>query len=198
MIMNLPDLRPQLAQAQDWLASLIDQIDPAQLNAPTPCDDWDVRDLVAHVYMGAGRVEAMGKGRPAESVQSAVDDLPADLGAGYREAIRAAQAAWADDAQLGREVHAPWGVVPGGAAIGGYLNEALTHGWDLATALGLPSTVDPELAELALRFAYRAIPAEGRDQMPFGEVVPSAPDAGPSERFINWMGRTERQPAELR
>ena len=195
--MNLPDLRPQLAQAQDWMASLIDQIEPAQLSAATPCDDWDVRDLVAHVYMGAGRVRAMGEGRPAESVQADVDGLPADLGAGYREAVAAARAAWADDAQLNRPVHAPWGVVPGAAAIGGYLNEALAHGWDLAVATGRPSEIDPALAAAALKVAQLAIPAEGRDQMPFGEVVPCAADASPSDRFVSWMGRKVAQPVEV-
>jgi hypothetical protein len=56
-------------------------------------------------------------------------------------------------------------------------------------ATGQPNGVDPELATAALQVAERAIPADGRDEMPFAAVVRSAEDASPGTRFVNWMGR---------
>jgi uncharacterized protein (TIGR03086 family) len=188
-IMTVPDFRPQLASAQAWVAELIEGVGGDQLSLSTPCPDFDVRDLIAHVYQGADRVRGMGEGRPAESITFTPDQLPADLAAGYREHAQQAQQAWAGDDTLGRLVTAPWGTVPGAAAIGAYLNEALAHGWDLATATGQPNEIDPELATVALQLAQRAVPADGRDQMPFAEVVASAEDATPSTKFVNWMGR---------
>jgi uncharacterized protein (TIGR03086 family) len=188
-MMNLPDLRPQLAVAQNWVAALIEGVQTDQLGLPTPCHDFDVRDLIAHVYKGADRVRGMGEGRAADTIDFTVDQLPADLAAGYREHIAAAQQAWAGDDSLGRLVTAPWGTVPGAMAVGGYLTEALAHGWDLATATGQPNEIDPELATVALQVAERAIPAQGRQEMPFAEVVPAAQDATPGTKFVNWMGR---------
>jgi len=195
--MNLPDFRPQLHQAQDWVATLIAETTPEQLDRPTPCEEFDVRDLIAHVYKGTMRIEAMGKGIAAETVDFRTQELPDDLLGGFQDRVAAGRQVWADDAALSRTVTAPWGKTPGALAIGGYLTEALAHGWDLAIATGRPSEIDSTLAEAALQVAQLAIPAEGRDQMPFGEVVPCSADASPSDRFVAWMGRKVAQPAEV-
>ena len=85
----------------------------------------------------------------------------------------------------------PWGSVPGAGAIWGYLNETLVHGWDLAVATGQPSEADPDLAGAALAAAQRFIPAGPRGpEVPFGDAVSPAPDAGPTEQLANWSGRT--------
>lgn len=194
--MQHTDLRPFLAQAQDWVAGLIDGVRPDQLDRPTPCPEFDVRALVGHLYTGAGRVRRIGEGSDPMVEPHVVTDLPDDLAGGYRDRIRAARAAWADDATLTRTVRVPWGEVPGVLALGGYLTETLTHGWDLARATGQPSEAAPELAERALVAARHAVPEEPRGgHIPFGPPVAAASDAGPTERLANWLGRSAR-PAE--
>lgn len=65
------------------------------------------------------------------------------------------------------------------------------HGWDLATATGQRTELDPELAEFALAFAHRALPPERRGgEVPFGPVVPAPDGAGPYARMAAWLGRT--------
>ena len=59
------------------------------------------------------------------------------------------------------------------------------HGWDLAVATGEPSDADPTIAEAGLAAARQIRPAYFRA---FAEVVPSTPDAGPTERLANWAG----------
>jgi uncharacterized protein (TIGR03086 family) len=96
---------------------------------------------------------------------------------------------WSDDTILDRPVTVPWGSVPGRAAIWGYLNETLVHGWDLAVATGQEAEADPDLAETVLAVVRRVIPAEPRGgHMPFAAVVEPAPGAGPTERLANWSG----------
>lgn len=186
---DLPDLRPKLARAQQWVATLIAGVTPDQLGNPTPCDEFDVRTLIGHLYTGARRTEAMAKGIDARTVPF-VSELPeANLGAGYRDLIEASQRAWAV-ADLNAPVNAPWGSAPGAVALGLYLQEAVTHGWDLAVATGQPSEADQDLAEAALAAGLRALPAQPRGgNIPFGPVIESAPDATPTERLVNWTGR---------
>lgn len=192
--MNLPDLRPHLAASQEWVATLIDAITPEQLDASTPCDGWTVRHLIEHLMAVEGRVAGLPQ-------LGNVDELPrrlplpdGALGSGFRKAATEGYQAWADDSLLTTIVHPPWGAVPGAAAIGGYVNEHLTHGWDLAVATGQDPEADPELAEPVLAMAQRAIPdvQRGTEHMPFGPVIESAADAGPTEQLANWLGRVSR------
>ena len=189
--MDLPDFRTPLSQAQDWVATLIDGVRPEQLADPTPCDDFDVRTLIGHLYAGAGRVRRMGDGGNALEEPFVVTDLAdEDLAGGYRARCHAAQQAWRDDAKLTVMVQAPWGEVPGALALAGYLTEALTHGWDLAVATGQKAEADSVLACIALDAARRALPEHPRGgAVPFAPVVPSAAEAGPTEMLANWMGR---------
>jgi uncharacterized protein (TIGR03086 family) len=67
----------------------------------------------------------------------------------------------------------PWGQVPGRAALAGYVQEIVMHGWDLARATGQQTELAPELAEFALAFAHRALPPEPRGgELPSGPVRP--------------------------
>lgn len=186
---GLPDLRPQLTRAQQWVQTLIAGVAAEQLDNQTPCDEFDVRTLIGHLYTGARRTEAMAKGLDARTVPF-ISDLPGtDLGAGYRELIEASQHAWAV-ADLTAPVTAPWGSAPGAVALGRYLQEALVHGWDLAVATGQPSEADQDLAEAALAVGQKALPAQPRGgNIPFGPAVESAPDATPTQRLVNWTGR---------
>lgn len=186
---EFPDLRPLLTRAQRWVTELIAGVSQDQLADPTPCEGLDVRALIGHLYAGARRVEVMAKGGDARTIPFITDLPDGDLAAGYREHADASRRAWAA-ADLGAPVTAPWGTIPGALAIGGYLQEAVTHGWDLAVSTGQPSEADPELAEAALAAAHRALPAEPRGgDIPFGPVVEPEPYATPTQRLVNWTGR---------
>lgn len=186
---ELPDLRPQLTRAEQWVETLIAGVRPDQLGNPTPCDEFDVRTLIAHLYTGAGRVEAMAKGLDARTVPL-VSDLPdGDLAAGYHDKAEAGRQAWSE-ADLSAPVTAPWGSAPGAVAIGMYLQEVLAHGWDLAVATGQPSEADQDLAEAALIAGQQTLPEQPRGgPIPFAPVVESAPEATPTQRLVNWTGR---------
>jgi uncharacterized protein (TIGR03086 family) len=128
---------------------------------------------------------------PASSTPSRADGVPDDgWPAAYRAASQRAKAAWADDAKLDALVEAPWGKIPGRFAIAGYVQEILTHGWDLAKATGQPTERDPELAFFALAGAKRILPPETRgDDIPFAPVVPVPPDGAPYAQLAAWLGR---------
>lgn len=187
------DLRPALAQGQRWADTLIAATSPAQLDAPTPCAEFTVRELIAHMIGGTRRVAAMGSGQSALSVDAHPAAIPDDaLATAFGVAMADAQDAWRDDASLTREVTVPWGTVTGAGALGGYLTEILTHGWDLAAATGQDPEADPALAALGLEQAMVKVPSGDRAGIPFAPAVDPADDAGPTERLANWMGRRSR------
>lgn len=170
--------------------SVIAAVRPEQENLPTPCRDWDVRTLLSHLVGGVTRVALVGEGADALSLPpfAAAGD---DWAAGFRAAVKRAEAAWADDATLDAPCTVPWGTVPGRVALAGYVREVLAHGWDLATATGQPTELDPELAAFALDVSRRSLPADGRAGIPFGPVRPAPPGAGGYAQLAAWLGREQ-------
>lgn len=181
------DPRPLYDRALTWVRGLAADL-PPDLSGPTPCAEFDVRALLGHILATVDRARVIGEGGDVFScpiVVTGVDDWAGAL----TSAAEKMQVPWQDDALLDREVTVPWGKVPGRAALWGYLNEALVHGWDLAVAIGADEEAEPDLAEAALAVAKQFIPAErGGGQIPFAPVVEPRQGAGPTERLANWSG----------
>lgn len=193
------DHRPALAAAQHWVAQLIDGVAERQLDSPTPCSDFTVRQLLEHLLAVQHRIAVVAEtgsidGSPR--TLSLPDDgrVAGSVAAAFRDASTRAQRAWSDDATLTAGYRLPWGTVPGFAAVAGYVAENVAHGWDLAVATGQPSEADPALTELALRSYDGRLPDEirGTPGVPFGPRVEPAPDARPTERLANFLGRRSR------
>lgn len=186
-----PDPRPVHRQAMTQTESVVAAVEPGQLGQPTPCAEYDVRALLSHIVGGLNRVAIAGEGGDALARPARADDVPDDGWlAAYRAASARAAAAWANDARLDAVVELPWGKIPGRFAIAGYIQEILTHGWDLAKATGQPTELDPGLAAWALAGAKRILPPDGRGAgVPFGPVVAVSPDAGPYAQLAAWLGR---------
>jgi uncharacterized protein (TIGR03086 family) len=194
MTEQTPDPRPLYAGALTWVHGLLQAVRPEHLDAPTPCPDFDARTLAGHLVATVDRARVLGEGGDPRTSPFIVSGVADDgFATAYGEAIEKMWSVWAapaGDAILDREVTAPWGSVPGWAALYGYLNETLVHGWDLAVATGQAAEAPREIAEAALAAAPRTLPAEPRGgHVPFAPPVPPAPDAGPTERLANWNGR---------
>jgi uncharacterized protein (TIGR03086 family) len=160
---------------------------------PTPCTEYDVRALLSHTVGGLNRIALVGEGGDALAVPARADGVPDDGWlAAYQAARARATAAWADDARLDALVEVPWGKVPGRIAVSSYVQEILTHGWDLAKATGQPTELDPELASWVLAVARRILPPRTpRRRHP---VRPGHP--GPARRRpLRPAGRLARPPA---
>lgn len=194
---DMPDLRPQLAAAQQWVCDLVAGVRPDQLRLPTPCDEFDVAALLEHLFGVELRTRRYATHRDVGDVPATVpltSTDPAAVAAELRALSDEGATAWAawDAGDLGSlTISGPFGTVPGGAAVGIMAAENLAHGWDLAVATGQPTEADPAVAEPLLAVMQRALPPAGaRDGVPFGDPVESSPEAGPTERLANWTGRT--------
>ncbi|MFI5953319.1 TIGR03086 family metal-binding protein [Cryptosporangium sp. NPDC051539] len=186
------DPRPLLSSALDQTGSIVRGVAPDQRALPTPCPDYDVTLMEAHLLGVLGRVAHVGAGGAPFDVPSLVEGVD-DVPAAWDSARAALEKVWSDDAVLERTLQVPWGSVPGWAAALGYAQEILTHGWDLAVATGQRGRLDESLAEAALEGIEQRVPAEPRGgHIPFGPVVAPRPGATPYERLVAWLGRDPR------
>jgi uncharacterized protein (TIGR03086 family) len=201
------DPRPLFAAATATATDVIGRLRPDQLEDPTPCDEFDVRGLLAHVVGVAHRVAIMGRGGNPMSIGPFTEGVPDDAWTTtWAAAAAEAGAAWADDATLARTVVLPWATDTGAAALLGYVNEVTVHTWDIAKATGQHPEWDTAAVESALVLMHRWLPgehraeifAEVRKNMPpggaaagdaFADVVPVPDDAPPIDRLVAWNGR---------
>jgi uncharacterized protein (TIGR03086 family) len=188
---QMTDPREIHQRAMAQTEAVVAAVQPGQLALPTPCPEYDVRALLSHMVGGLHRVAIMGEGGAALAVPARADGVPDDgWPAAYQTARARVTAAWADDATLDALIEVPWGQVPGRVAVSGYIQEILTHGWDLAKATGQPTELDPELASWVLAVAQRILPPEPRGgEIPFAPVVPVPSDAAPYAQLAAWLGR---------
>lgn len=184
------DPRPLYAAAHQWCLDLVADLRPEELDAPTPCPDWDVRTVVAHLIGSVDRARVVAQGAAPFSVPTVVAGIPDDaLAERYAAALAQCAQVWADDSVLDRELTAPWGTVTGRGALLTWAKEPLVHGWDLAVSTGRPAEAPADLVTPALADAEHAFPRAARGgPIPFGPPVDPADGAGPNERLANWLG----------
>ncbi|MFZ2241179.1 MAG: TIGR03086 family metal-binding protein [Gordonia amarae] len=185
------DPRPVFAAASAWAADLMQNVTDDMLTRPTPCAEFDVKTLCAHLIATAQRAAGLADGIDILTINAIADTWHV---ADYTATVRRTLDLWSDDQKLTETVVVPWGTVPGAGALWGYVNEALVHGWDLAVATGQDPEADPAIVAPALAVAQQFIPAEIREipDLPFAPVVPPREEAGLTEQLANWTGRQSR------
>ncbi|MEU9717439.1 TIGR03086 family metal-binding protein [Streptomyces sp. NPDC047976] len=185
------DPRADLAAAVELAGRTLAAVRPEQYDAPTPCEEFDVRRLSSHLVGVVRRISVIGRGEDPFSVPSFADEV-ADGGwaAAWEPGAREVAEVWADPGVLGRQLRLPMGVLPGAAAAAVYTHELTVHTWDLARATGQDPDWDPALIERVIGVVRRALPAEHRGgRVPFAEVVAVDPGARAIDRLVAWAGR---------
>ena len=127
-------------------------------SAPTPCTDWNVRELINHV-VGEDRwtKPLVDRGTMADVGDSLDGDLLGDDRAtAARAAADEALTAVADQLPRGGVVHLSYGEEAIEEYIRQLVADHLIHGWDLAAATGQSRTLDPEVvAEVSTWYRER-------------------------------------------
>ncbi|MET9842662.1 MULTISPECIES: TIGR03086 family metal-binding protein [Streptomyces] len=185
------DPRTDLAAAVELAGRTLAAVRPEQYDAPTPCDEFDVRRLSSHLVAVVRRISVIGRGEDPFSVPSFADEVADGAWAqAWVPGAREVAEVWADPGILGRQLRLPMGVLPGAAAAAVYTHELTVHTWDLARATGQHPDWDAALIERVIGVVRRALPAETRGgRIPFAEVVDVDPGAPAIDRLVAWAGR---------
>lgn len=181
------DASQALAQTNQVITPLIAGLTPDDREKRTPCDQWNVHELLEHMCGGGQMIAGglLGQAPPEE----APDFLANGPAAGWQDAFAAMSAA-ATPERLEASHQMPFGEVTGEMAVSVITADHVVHAWDLAMATDQEFRIDDDLAEWALGAWQAVVPADGRpDGGGFAPVVPVADDASAVDRLVAYTGR---------
>jgi uncharacterized protein (TIGR03086 family) len=172
------ELRDLYRRAATWT---IEKIDGAQteLDVATPCDKWDLRALLNHMLETQRYFVASAQDHDASPPSP---EPPAVISAAPSKDFIAARdellAAYADDETLEKRAQ----------GLGVAFSDILIHGWDVARARGLDTTMPDGLAQAAYDTIHGKFSDEQRKNL-FKPELPVPDDADAQTRLLAYAGR---------
>jgi len=172
------DLLDQYERASEWTATKVAGA-ADKLDAPTPCDGWDVKTLLSHMletqryFVGAARGEDVSPPSPTPP-----ELLSADPVADFEQSRTDMLQTFAEPGVIDKT----------GPSLGIALSDQLLHGWDLAKATEQDATMPDGLAETALGLIHGQFTEEQRKGI-FKPEQPAAPDASSQDALLAYTGR---------
>lgn len=189
-------IRQTLRDAIAQLDSSISHIDPAAWHRPTPCAEWDVRELVNHVAGECAWIPPLLAGKTIAEVGDSIpgDVLGQDPAAAWRRVASDALDAATDPAALTRTVHLSSGESTGAAYLAEVSADLIIHAWDLAHALGRGDRLPDALVEHAAATLGPQV-EEWRAAGALGDAIEVPADSDPQTRLLAMVGRRANAPA---
>ncbi|MGW0174408.1 TIGR03086 family metal-binding protein [Rhodococcus sp. NPDC003322] len=159
----------------------------SDLSRPTPCSEWNLRDLLGHMNESLVVLEEAVLDRAVVLHPAAAPDLSADPVAALQHRACRMVRSWARSRDRGdiRVGGAP--LSSDFAAAAGAL-EVAVHGWDVAQAVGRHRPFPLDLA-LELHSCADIFVTDADRPARFAAPVPVPPWAGPGERLVARLGR---------
>ena len=178
----------QLRYVLPAFSSMVDRVQPGQLDNPTPCSEFTVRDLLDHFIVLGGSFGYWFRGEeaPELTAPAANGSVPA---AEVREVLDGVLEAAKSPGAMDRTISAPVGDMPGSTCARFVAFDCLVHSWDLASATGLEVEVPAALIASVDDFARSALTSEMRDGDTFKEATVAPEGASPIESLAAFSGR---------
>jgi uncharacterized protein (TIGR03086 family) len=181
-----------LRRACDSTGTVLAALRPADLDRPTPCASWTVRDVVNHVLGGTGFFAELAETGMVADGDEDPDFTAGDFNGTFRSQASRLVAAFSAPGAMDRILAMPFGGMPGSIVVWIAAGDIFTHGWDLARATGQPSDLDPELAAQLLAQIEKLLPDSMRGpegEAPFGPRAEAAASAPAADRLAAFEGR---------
>ena len=172
---------------------IVRQVPAGSWDRPTPCTEWNARELVNHVVGEDRWTQPLMAGKTIADVGDALTgDLLGD------DPAEAAEAAWAEAAQAAppavrdaATVHLSYGDEMAAEYASQLAADHLIHGWDLAVATGGPTALPADLVEaVAGWFAAREELYRGAGIVAARPPLPDGATA--QDRLLAGFGRDPR------
>ena len=179
---------------------VVNAVTPADLDRPTPCEAWNLGQLLAHT-IGQNHgfaAAAMGETRDVTVwADRAVGDGPGEASKAFAASAERVVRAFGEPGALEH----PWWLpefperfpgrmYPGHLAAGFHLIDYVVHAWDVAVTLGRTVVWEPDVLAVALPIAA-AVPDGSNRQLPGASFKPalSPRGGGAFEEILLMLGR---------
>lgn len=179
---------------------VVSQAGTADLARATPCGDWTLAELLAHMTAQHDGFAAAAAGQGADLARWQEGAPAAEPVGEYAAAAGRVLAAFAAEGVLEREFALPEISTelrfPAAQAIGFHFVDYVVHGWDVARALGVGYDLEPGLLAAALPIA-RAVPDGGYRLRPGAAFAPrvAMTGGGVLDQIVALLGRRPDWPA---
>lgn len=156
---------------------------------PTPCPEWTVKEIVAHVVLGEAALPSVLAGDSTVTQAAFGPDLlgPSPLTTWRGTALRAIETA-RQPGVAERVFDLDMGAVTGEQLLNYRITDNVVHAWDLNVGVGRPEPIADPQAEWLLDFWLPAA-AEMGDSVFFAKPVEPLGDTA-SDRLLALLGRT--------
>lgn len=169
---------------------IVANIKPQQFDDPTPCTEWNVRDVLNHLVGEFNTFTAGSKGEKLEmslDIESLGDDHIASYEKASAELIEAFRAPGA----MEKKLTLPQGDTPAPVALSLGTADAVVHGWDLAQGTGQELRIDDDIAEEI--YATTSSMMQPLGEYPrgdsFADPVEIPDDAPITNKMLAYLGR---------
>jgi uncharacterized protein (TIGR03086 family) len=180
-----------LDAALDALAAVTSGVGGQDWELPTPCEQWNVAQVLQHAVgdQAAWAAAVAGGPGPAENPFAPSGQLRDAPAAMVAQARRAAAGAWQgvrpDSGQV--QTPLPVGALPAMVAAGACALDAGVHAWDLAAATGQPSPLTDPLARTLHDAATRVV--EQLRGFAYGPALQPEPGDSEAAALLKYLGR---------
>ncbi|WP_236793140.1 TIGR03086 family metal-binding protein [Amycolatopsis sp. GM8] len=191
--MNLLDAHGEALREFD---RTVHQISGGQWDAPTPCSEWTVRDLLNHLVSEQLWVPHLLAGETLAQVGDRYDGdvLGGDPVGIWEKSSIAARQAWTEPGATDRQVQLSFG--DSEATLYGWQMtiDLAVHAWDLAKGIGAAQPISAEVADTLLPIVTPQIDWwQGIDIV--AAPVPVPESASAADRLVALCGRSPSWPA---
>jgi uncharacterized protein (TIGR03086 family) len=183
------------AQAVRASIAVVSLVGAGDLVRATPCGDWTLAELIAHMTVQHDGFAAAAAGDGADLSRWQPRPPAANPVGEYLEAAARVLTAFGRHGVLDREFAlpeiSPDVRFPAVRAIGFHLVDYVVHGWDVARSLGRAYELEPELLAAALTIARKVPDGEPRRQpgAAFAPRVALASDGDVLDEIVALLGR---------
>lgn len=168
---------------------MVDAVAEHEWDLPTPCSDWNVKEIVAHVVLGEAQLPAVLSGESSATQASlGVELLGASPIATWRgTAIKAIEATRVPGV-VEQVFDLNGGSVSGEQLLAYRITDNLVHAWDISVAVGRIAAISDPHAEWLLAF-WQPVAMQIQDANFFAPPIEPPAGASASDRLLALLGR---------
>jgi len=188
-----PDPLRILDLAQTRAASVIASVRDEQLDLPTPCDEWSVRDVINKLVASTLLFASFGRreeGDPTLDLINPKDLIGEDPLGVFTQASSSCREAWRSTGALDGMATSTIGEAKARSVLNARIFDTTVLSWDISSACNFPYLIDEEHATYALRIAQALVPAvRSHNKERYKDPVAIDEDATTLTKLIAVTGR---------